>query len=310
MKSFKKLFIVMFTALLVLSGCGLPGLGGGSDDPVRITSLNTSESQIMAHMVRLMIEHDTDGEINPTIINNLGASTLQHNAVVNGDANLSAIRYSGTEMTGPLNHEPVLDPEEAMTVAQDLFQEEFDQTYFNSFGFENSYAFMVTEEVAEEYNLETVSDLEEYQDELHLGVDSTWLNREGDGYPAFVEHYGFSFDSVSAMQIGLVYDALESGSLDVTLGYTTDGRIAAYNLVILEDDQRFFPPYDAAPLATDELLAEHPEIGDILQKLEGKVSTETMQELNYEADGEGKEPAVVAEEFLEENSYFEESGDE
>lgn len=308
MKQLQKLFIVMFTALLVLSGCSLPGLGGGSDDPVRITSLNTSESQIMAHMVRLMIEHDTEGEIQPTIINNLGASTLQHNAVVRGDANMSAIRYSGTEMTGPLAHDPVFDPDEAMSVAKEIFQERFDQEYFNSYGFDNSYAFMVTQETADEYNLETVSDLEPYKDELRLGVDSSWLNREGDGYPGFTDHYGFSFDSVRPMQIGLVYDALDSGSLDVTLGYTTDGRIAAYDLVVLEDDQQFFPPYDAAPLATDELLQEYPELEDILKKLEDEISTEQMQQLNYEADGEGKEPAIVAEEFLEEHDYFEDKG--
>lgn len=312
MKQFKKLFIVMFTSLMVLSGCSLPGLGGGTDDPVRISAHDTSESQIIAHMVRLMIEHDTDGEINPTIINNLTVSTLHHNALLNGDANMSSLRYSGTEMTGPLDHEPVFDPDEAMEVAQEIFQERFGQKYFNSYGFDNSYAFMVTQETADEYDLETVSDLEAYKDELDLGVDSSWLNREGDGYPGFVDHYGFSFDSVRAMQIGLVYDALNNETLDVTLGYTTDGRISAYNLVVLEDDMSFFPPYDAAPLATEALIEEYPELEETLQKMENQISTEQMQELNYEADGEGKEPAVVAEEFLQEKNYFEseESGDE
>lgn len=311
MKNIKKSIVVMLTSILVLSGCSLPGLGGGSDDPVRITSLATSESQIMAHMLRLMIEHDTDGEIKPTIINNLGASTLQHNAIINGDANMSGVRYSGTEMTGPLDHEPIADPDEAMDVAQNLFQEKFDQKYFDSYGFDNSYAFMVTKETAEKYDLETTSDLKEYKDGLELGVDSSWLNREGDGYPGFVDHYGFSFNTVRPMQIGLVYDALDNNSLDVALGYTTDGRIAAYDLVVLEDDLQFFPPYDASTLATDELLEEYPGIEKTVEKMEGQITTDKMQELNYEADGEGKEPSVVAEEFLEANSYFEdeESGD-
>lgn len=308
MKQFKRLFIVMLASMMVLSACSLPGLGGGVQDPMRITALDTSESQIMAHMMRLMIEHDSDGEYNPTIINNLGASTLQHAAVINGDANLSSVRYSGTEMTGPLDEEPITDPDEAMQVAQDIFSERFAQKYFNSYGFDNSYAFMVTEDTAEEYGLETTSDLEEYKDELAVGVDSSWLNRPGDGYPAFTEHYGFEFGSISPMQIGLVYDALDNNSMDVVLGYTSDGRIAAYDLVVLEDDQQFFPPYDAAPLATEELLEEHPELDDTLSKLEDQITTERMQELNYQADGEGKEPAVVAEEFLEENNYFEGEG--
>lgn len=312
MKQFKKMFIVMLTSLLLLSGCSLPGLGGGSDDPIRITSLDTSESQIMAHLVRLMIQHDSDGDLNPTIINNLGASTLQHQAVVNGDANMSAVRYSGTEMTGPLEQEPITDPEEAMQTAKDIFSERFDQIYFDSYGFDNSYAFMVTKDTAEEYDLETTSDLEEYQDELRFGVDTTWLQRPGDGYEGFTEHYGFSFSNINPMQIGLVYDALDTGNLEVALGYTTDGRIAAYDLVVLEDDLQFFPPYDAAPLVTEELMDEFPELSDTMDKLDGIITTDMMQQLNYEADGQGKEPAVVAEEFLEENNYFEdtESGDQ
>ena len=305
MKQFRKMFIVMLTSLLVLSGCSLPGLGGGSDDPIRITSLDTSESQIMAHLVRLMIEHDSDGELNPTIINNLGASTLQHQAVLNGDANMSAVRYSGTEMTGPLEQEPITDPELAMQTAKDIFSDTFDQVYFDSYGFDNSYAFMVTSETAEEYGLETTSDLEEYQDEFGFGVDTTWLQRPGDGYEGFTEHYGFSFSSISPMQIGLVYDALDNGNLEVALGYTSDGRIAAYDLFVLEDDLQFFPPYDAAPLATKELLDEYPELADTMDKLDGIITTDMMQQLNYEADGQGKEPAIVAQEFLEANNYFE-----
>ena len=79
------------------------------------------------------------------------------------------------------------------------------------------------------------------------------------------------------MQIGLVYDALHSGNLDVAVGYSTDGRIAAYDLKVLKDDKQFFPPYDASPLATDKLLKEKPQLKPIIEKLEGKISTEQMQ---------------------------------
>ena len=74
----------------------------------------------------------------------------------------------------------------------------------------------------------------------------------------------------------------------------------------LKDDRKFFPPYDASPVASNALLKKHPEIGEVLQKLVGKISTEKMQELNYESDGKMKEPSVVARQFLEENHYFEE----
>lgn len=90
----------------------------------------------------------------------------------------------------------------------------------------------------------------------------------------------------------------------LALGYSTDGRIAAYDLKVLKDDKQFFPPYAASAVATNELLRQHPELKTTINKLTGKISTSEMQRLNYEADGKGKEPAVVAEEFLKKHHYF------
>lgn len=168
---------------------------------------------------------------------------------------------------------------------------------------------MVTKETAEKYNLKKVSDMKNVADKLEAGVDSSWMKRPGDGYPAFKEKYGFDFKRTRPMQIGLVYDALNTGKMDVVLGYTTDGRIASYDLVVLEDDLRFFPPYDASPLVTEELIKEKPYVDRAMKKLEGKISTEQMQKLNYEADNNLKEPAVVAEEFLKKHNYFDDEKD-
>lgn len=309
MRQMKKLLAVVLVSLTVLSGCSLPGLSSSSSDGIAITSMTTTESQIVSHMSRLMIEHYSDGEIEPTMINNLGSSTIQHNALLSGDAQVSGVRYTGTELTGVLDKDPESDPDIALEQTQKAFDEDFDMKFYDSYGFDNTYAFMVTSETAEEYDLETTSDLAAYTDEFAVGVDTSWFNRPGDGYPAFQEAYGFEFDNIRAMQISLVYEALNTGSLDLALGYTTDGRIPAYDLVVLEDDLQFFPPYDASPFATHEIIAEYPEIDDALSRLVGTVSTETMQNLNYRSDEEGIEPALVAEEFLEEHNYFEEEGE-
>ena len=309
MRQMKKLLAALLVSLTVLSGCSLPGLSSSSSDGIAITSMTTTESQIVSHMSRLMIEHYSDGEIEPTMINNLGSSTIQHNALLSGDAQVSGVRYTGTELTGVLDKDPESDPDIALEQTQKAFDEDFDMKFYDSYGFDNTYAFMVTSETAEEYDLETTSDLAAYTDEFAVGVDTSWFNRPGDGYPAFQEAYGFEFDNIRAMQISLVYEALNTGSLDLALGYTTDGRIPAYDLVVLEDDLQFFPPYDASPFATHEIIAEYPEIDDALSRLVGTVSTETMQNLNYRSDEEGIEPALVAEEFLEEHNYFEEEGE-
>ena len=92
------------------------------------------------------------------------------------------------------------------------------------------------------------------------------------------------------MQIGLVYDAVNAGKMDVVLGYSTDGRIAAYDLVVLEDDLQFFPPYDASIVVGYDLLEEYPELDGILGALSDKIDTKTMQELNYQVDDNLLEP--------------------
>ncbi|HDA1161531.1 TPA: osmoprotectant ABC transporter substrate-binding protein [Staphylococcus aureus] len=305
MKKIKYILVVFVLSLTVLSGCSLPGLGSKSTkNDVKITALSTSESQIISHMLRLSIEHDTHGKIKPTLVNNLGSSTIQHNALINRDANISGVRYNGTDLTGALKEAPIKDPKKAMIATQQGFKKKFDQTFFDSYGFANTYAFMVTKETAKKYHLETVSDLAKHSKDLRLGMDSSWMNRKGDGYEGFKKEYGFDFGTVRPMQIGLVYDALNSEKLDVALGYSTDGRIAAYDLKVLKDDKQFFPPYAASAVATNELLRQHPELKTTINKLTGKISTSEMQRLNYEADGKGKEPAVVAEEFLKKHHYF------
>lgn len=310
MKYYKKYIAVFVLCLTVLSGCSLPGLkNSNSDDDVRITSLGTSESQIISHMLRILIEHDTNNKIQPTLINNLGSSVIQHNAITSDQANMSGTRYTGTDLTGALGEDPIKDPNKAMKATQKGFKDKYHQTFFNSYGFANTYALMVTKETAKKYHLETVSDLKKHANKLRVGMDSSWESRKGDGYSGFKKEYDIDFKTVRPMQIGLVYDALHSGNLDVAVGYSTDGRIAAYDLKVLKDDKHFFPPYDASPLATDQLLKEKPELKPIIKKLEGKISTEQMQELNYQADGKGKEPATVAEDFLKKHNYFDDEND-
>ncbi len=298
-----KWIVFICSIMLILSACS-----SGKDETIKIATVTTTESAIMGNMVKLMIEHYTDENVQ--MINNLGSSVVVHQAMLNGDANISATRYTGTDLTGALGQEAIKDPEEAMKKVQELFQKDYDQTFFDSYGFANTYAFMVSKETAKKYNLKKVSDLRKVADKMQAGVDTSWMNRPGDGYKAFVKEYGFDFNKVYPMQIGLVYDAVEAGKMDVVLGYTTDGRISSYDLVVLEDDLKFFPPYDCSPLATNELLKTHPEVKKILEKLVDKVSTEEMQKLNYESDNNLLEPAVVAQHFLEKHNYFDDKGGE
>lgn len=306
----KKIGVMMVTLVvtLMLSSCSLPGLpSGNSKETISVGSMSTSESQILAGMVKEMVEHYTDIKVN--MVNNLGSSTVMHQAMLNGDVSISASRYTGTDLSGALKLQPEKDPDKALKIVQDEFKSRFDQKWYPSYGFANTYAFVVKKETAEKYNLKKISDLKNVASELTAGVDTSWLDRKGDGYKGFVADYGFDFSKVFPMQIGLVYDAVNAGKMDVVLGYSTDGRIASYDLVVLEDDQHFFPPYDCSIVVGEALLKKVPELDGILAKLSGKIDTKTMQKLNFEVDDNLLEPEIVAQRFLQEHRYFSEEGE-
>lgn len=299
--------LIFALSAALLAGCSLPGLGGGADGTVRISTLTHTETQVLGHMLRLLIEEETDLKVE--MVENLGTSIIQHQALTDGQVDITAARYTGTDMASILDVEPMKDPDEAMAFVQKEFDERFDQVWYDSYGFQNTYAFTVTAELAEQEGLKTVSDLEKVADSLTLGVDNNWLNRQGDGYPGFVEAYGFEFGEALPMSIGLVYQAVKSGKMDVVLAYSTDGRLKAFDLKTLEDDKQFFPPYETSPVTRKDVLEKHPELDGLLKRMAGTIDAETMTQLNYEADVNKKEPAIVAKEFLEENNYFRDKGE-
>lgn len=299
---YKKKIAILFITVLFLSGCSLPGLGGASEQTVRIGTLSTAESKTMGYIIEQMIHHYTD--LNTTVIPNLGSSVVQHQAMQDGEVDVTSTRFTGTDLA-IIGNDPIKDPDKALKLLQEEFDKQFNETWFDSYGFADSYAFAVTKELAEKENLTTVSDLGRIAPEMKAGVDNAWMKRKGDGYEGFTEEYGYEFEHVYPMDLGLIYKAAASGKMDVVLAYTTDGRMKEYDLQILEDDKQFFPPYDASPVVSNELLEEHPELIDVFDKLADTISTEEMQELNYEVDVELKESETVAREFLEKNNYFE-----
>ncbi|KZE36830.1 glycine/betaine ABC transporter substrate-binding protein [Bhargavaea cecembensis] len=299
--------LIAVLAAALLAGCSLPGLGGGADGTIRISTQTHTETQVLGHMLRHLIEEETDLKVE--MVENLSTSIIQHQALTDRQVDITAARYTGTDMAAILDIEPMKDPAEAMAFVQKEFDERFDQIWYDSYGFQNTYAFTVTAELAEQEGLVTVSDLEKVADSLTLGVDNSWLNRQGDGYPGFIETYGFEFSEALPMSIGLVYQAVKSGKMDVVLAYSTDGRLKAFNLKTLEDDKKFFPPYETSPVTRKDVIEKHPELDGLIRRVTGKIDAETMTQLNYEADVNKKEPAIVAKEYLEEHNYFRDKGE-
>ncbi len=148
-------------------------------------------------------------------------------------------------------------------------------------------------------------DEEPVDEEPPAEVDPGWVfatdheySIRDDGYPGLQELYGFEFADVVTMDLGITYGALRDGDVPVAMGFATDGRIAAYELVNLVDDKQFHPVYNCSPVVREETLEMYPEIADILNPIAAALDADTMSSLNMQVDIEEYLPVEVAEEWL------------
>lgn len=294
-KKWLNISVLLIVGLLVLFGCGTD-----EDNEIVIGGKNYTEQYIMAEMLSQLIEEHTELETKTQI--NLAGSVI-FDAITAGQIDLY-LEYTGTGLIN-IGKEPSTDAAEVYNTVKQEFEEQFDIKWLEPYGFNNTYAMVVTQETAEEYNLKTYSDMAQIGEELVLGSTHVFTERE-DGYPGLTSHYDFDFADVRGMDPGLMYTALVENEVDVISAFATEGRIAAYDLVILEDDQQFFPPYDAAPIVRMDVLERHPELEEVLNLLAGRMDDLTMGELNASVDLDKQEPADVARSFLISEGLIEE----
>ncbi|MEK4248005.1 glycine betaine ABC transporter substrate-binding protein [Paenibacillus sp. FSL W7-1287] len=295
-KGLKLITAITLLATVVLSGCS-----NGGSQKITIGTQTYSEPKIIAEMYKALIEENTD--ITVDIVADLAASPIVIQSMDKNDIQMATL-YSGEIFNNYFEIEDTKDRQEVLRQAQQGFDENYNFKWFDGFGFENTYAFTVRKELADEYQLTKVSDLKNYADTMKLGVDTTWLERDNDGYRPFQEHYGITFNDVFPMEISLVYQAVADEQVDVVLAYTTDPGIKEFNLQTLEDDLQFFPPFDASPVLRKDTLEKHPELEEIVMTLVGKIDAATMTSLNYEVDVNKRSPKEVAVEFLKENNLL------
>lgn len=293
----KKMFLAVITMLvLLLSACGSSG------DSITIGTITSTETKILAHIYKQLIEDQTD--VSVTVKEDLASSPVVIESMQAGDIQGST-QYTGTSLSSFFEIENPEDRDATLQQAKDDFAgDDFKFKWLDALGFQNTYVFTVRQEVADEYGLEKVSDLEDVAKDMRAGFDTAWLERPDDGYPAFIKTYGFEFGDTKPMEISLVYDAVNDEKMDIVLAYSTDARIPAYNLVALEDDKNFFPPYDASPVFLQETIDKYPEIEDAIAPLYGLINEETMATLNGKVDIDGESLEDVAKEFIQENGLL------
>ena len=274
-------------------------LAGCADEPqtLRVGSKPFSESMILAEMIAQLAENE--GVVVERQIP-FGTTDQVMEATRQGVIDVYP-EYNGTGLIF-LGQAPTSDGEKSTEIVQRLFNP-LGLEMAGKFGFANDYAIVMTSERSQELGVDSIGDLAGLGRSLTFAVDEDFTKRPADGLPQLLRRYGITASSTLAFPLGTqgkdrIVSALLDGSADVAELFVTDGQIAEYDLVVLEDDLKFFPVYEAAPLVRSEALTTLPGLSGVLAKLSGAITAADMQRMNKSVDLDAQTPASVAATFL------------
>ena len=263
-------------------------------DTIHIATKPMTEQYVLGEMLDILIEQDTDLNVEITQGVGGGTSNIQP-AMENGEFDLYP-EYTGTGWNMVLKKEG-LYTEDMFSSLQEEYNDDYDMSWIGMYGFNNTYGLVVRKEIADKYNLKTYADLKAVSDQLTFGAEYDFFERE-DGYDALCAEYGFHFKKTMDMDIGLKYQAINQGKIDVMNIFTTDGQLSTSDVVVLVDDKQFYPSYMCGNIVRNEVMEQHPELEAVLQTLSGTITDSDMARMNYEVETLGREPRAVAKEFL------------
>jgi osmoprotectant transport system permease protein len=291
---------LLTTALAVVIGVSfVPDYGGkssasvfpGNGKRIVVGSKDFTESVILAEILAQMLEKQG---ITVERQFELGGN-LPHEALLSKQIDVYP-EYTGTAYTAILKHRPLTDPQAVYDRTKQEYAEKFGLTVSPQIGFANDFAILIRGADARKYNLKTISDAVPLARIWQAGFGQDFMSR-ADGYPGFVKAYGFSFaKQPREMDLSLIDRALASGQLDIIAGASTDGLIPALDLFQLEDDRRYFPPYQAVFIAREDAADT---LKAVFVRLNDAISTAEMRRMNYEVDGNKHSPKDVAGEWIQ-----------
>ena len=283
-------FVIFASTLALLAeGCS-------NENRIVIGSKNFTEQIILSELIAQHLERHTDLEVDRRL--NLGGTFVCHEGMLAGQLDIY-VEYTGTALAAILKEPPSSDPEAVLAAVRSAYRDQFGVEWTEPLGFNNTFAIIVRGDNARDLGLATISDAAPHTADWKAGFGYEFIERE-DGYPGLVGTYGLRFPAAPrVMELGLTYRALANGEIDLIAGNSTDGLIDALDLVILEDDLRYFPPYDAVPLIRTEVAEAHPEVREALRMLGDQITVPEMRRMNYRVDGEREDVKMVVREFLE-----------
>jgi osmoprotectant transport system substrate-binding protein len=281
---------LVFGVIGALCGCSARGW-----DTIVVGSKNFPEQALLGEILAQRLEAKTHLRVERRFY--LAGSYICQQALLAGRID-TYLEYTGTALTAIL-HDPIeSDPSAAFGRVQREYKQRFGLEVMPSLGFNNTFAIVIRGEDARRLNLKTISDAARYTPQWRAGFGYEFMERP-DGYRGLARIYGLQFAAPPRiLDLGLLYRVLLDRQVDFVAGNSTDGLLAARDMVILEDDKHYFPPYEAVPVVREDTLALHPEARAAIAGLAGKISDAEMQKMNYAVAGEGRDITDVAREFL------------
>ncbi len=277
-----------------------PAAALAGDKTLVVGSKEFTEQRILGNIMIVLLEKNGFECEDKT---GLGGTLVARKALENKQIDVY-MEYTGTALTTFLKHKDVItDPQKCYDTVKEEDLEKNGMVWLPYMSFNNTYCLMMRQDDSAKMGIKTLSDLSTYV-KAHPKAISFGLNAEfyarPDGYRPLQKAYEFKFPrkKIVKMQSGLLYKAMKDGQIHVGLGFATDGRIKGFKFVVLEDDKKFFPVYNPAPVMKKETAEKYPELEGIFKKLGEKLNTEAMTNLNYQVDIEHKNVKEVATEWL------------
>ncbi|UEX89769.1 ABC transporter permease/substrate-binding protein [Staphylococcus ratti] len=294
--SYKKMLVTLGAILLIMFLVTITPLLAHKGERVTLAGKLGTEPSIVTNMYKILIENDTDYTVE--VKDGMGKTTFLFNALKSDDID-GYLEFTGTVL-GELTKEAPKSKNESAVYQQAnaSLDKKFDMKMLKPMKYNNTYALAVKRDFAEKHHLKTISDLKKVEDEIRPGF-TLEFNDRGDGYKAVKKAYHLNFQNVKTMEPKLRYQAIEKGDINLIDAYSTDAELKQYDMVVLQDDKNSFPPYQGAPLFKKSFIDKHPEIEQSLNKLEGKITDEQMQEMNYRVTEKDEDPYKVAKAYLQ-----------
>ena len=289
------LALALCAALLIVPTAAsvVRSLSDGEDRLV-IGAQNFTESLILGNLYSELIQAKTDIPVEKT--DNLNGTMITFAALKSGDIDMFT-DYTGVLAPNVLKLPMETDPQKVYDDVRDGLREQYGFDVSAPIGCSNTYVFAVSREVSETYGLTRLSQLIEQAPNLRLGCTTAFTQRE-DLLPKLEKDFQVQFREVSGLEGNIRYQAIASGEVDVTDAYETDAMVLKSDLVRLEDDISFFPPYQAVNVVRNDVYERYPELEEVLKLLDGAITTDEMLEMNYQVDVEGMTAQEVAHNFL------------